>query len=319
MTNPNSPGPMNPDGPAPYGAGGFVGALIGAGAGMYDSYQNRKVARENTQRTIAANKAEAELAYQRQVEMWHMQNLYNSPEEQMKRFGAAGLNPHLIYGQGSPGNSSSMPQYHPADMQHRFVAPTYGAAVQSVLPTLMAVGSWMQNMRLTEAEIRGKTVNADLQGLNMVKVEQLIDYLRERNPREISRLDNLLSIFPYQFEQERWMSSMASAKFQDFVRETNWKWDTKKPFDTRMMELMKSAQEAKNVGLGFQNKLLEAKSSWSDVNITDPQALIQLVLSGVMGMAGQQLRLSTHRSSSAPKRVKTFYQNGRRRSQVVDY
>lgn len=32
---------------------------------------------------------------------WHMQNAYNSPEEQMKRLKAAGLNPHLVYGNGA--------------------------------------------------------------------------------------------------------------------------------------------------------------------------------------------------------------------------
>lgn len=36
---------------------------------------------------------------------------YNSPAAQMKRFADAGLNPHLIYGQGSPGNQSQPLQY----------------------------------------------------------------------------------------------------------------------------------------------------------------------------------------------------------------
>ena len=30
---------------------------------------------------------------------WNMQNQYNSPAEQMKRYKEAGLSPHLIYGQ----------------------------------------------------------------------------------------------------------------------------------------------------------------------------------------------------------------------------
>lgn len=35
------------------------------------------------------------------------QNEYNSPRQQMARYQQAGLNPHLIYGQGSPGLQSS--------------------------------------------------------------------------------------------------------------------------------------------------------------------------------------------------------------------
>lgn len=38
------------------------------------------------------------------------QNAYNSPVAQMSRFQDAGLNPHLIYGQGNPGNQSSPQQ-----------------------------------------------------------------------------------------------------------------------------------------------------------------------------------------------------------------
>lgn len=45
---------------------------------------------------------------------------YDTPKNQMQRFQDAGLNPHLIYGQGSPGNQStplSMPDVKPADIQ----------------------------------------------------------------------------------------------------------------------------------------------------------------------------------------------------------
>lgn len=38
---------------------------------------------------------------------WKIENEYNSPEQQMARFRAAGLNPNLIYGQGNSGGSVS--------------------------------------------------------------------------------------------------------------------------------------------------------------------------------------------------------------------
>lgn len=37
---------------------------------------------------------------------WHMQNAYNSPEQQMQRLKAAGLNPHLVYGSGAVANNT---------------------------------------------------------------------------------------------------------------------------------------------------------------------------------------------------------------------
>lgn len=56
------------------------------------------------------------------LDFWHQQNSYNSPEQQMQRYAAAGLNPALIYGNGSAsaGNATSAPDapsalpYHPS-------------------------------------------------------------------------------------------------------------------------------------------------------------------------------------------------------------
>lgn len=56
------------------------------------------------------NKRLAEQQNQYNLDMWNLQNEYNSPSAQMRRFQDAGLNPNLIYGQGSNGNASSAPQ-----------------------------------------------------------------------------------------------------------------------------------------------------------------------------------------------------------------
>lgn len=50
-------------------------------------------------------------AWQQTVDMWNMQNKYNTPFNQMKRFKDAGLNPNLIYGQGNPGNATGAPNF----------------------------------------------------------------------------------------------------------------------------------------------------------------------------------------------------------------
>ena len=44
------------------------------------------------------------------LNMWKLQNEYNSPANQMRRYEEAGLNPALMYGQVTPGNASSAPQ-----------------------------------------------------------------------------------------------------------------------------------------------------------------------------------------------------------------
>lgn len=233
-----------------YGAGvvsgGIAGGLIGGLGGIYDTYQSNKTARENTDKTIAAQKAEAELAYQRQVAMWHMQNAYNSPAEQMKRFGAAGLNPHLIYSQGNPGNNSSIPNYQPPPMQHRYAAPAYGAAISSVLPTLMSVGTWMQNMRLAENKIQSS--------------DQLVEFLQEKYPHLIREFDQKEAMWPYQRDQQEsgmynMRASVANA-LEEFRHKHGRELDVGAPYHTqgpgggmRMFERMLKEQQARKTGL----------------------------------------------------------------------
>ena len=60
-----------------------------------------------------SNKKLAQYTFNKNVEMWKMQNAYNSPKQQMARFKEAGLNPNLMYGKGTVGNAQTMPQYQP--------------------------------------------------------------------------------------------------------------------------------------------------------------------------------------------------------------
>jgi ribosomal protein S20 len=57
-------------------------------------------------------------AYDKDLEMWNLQNEYNSPLNQRKRYEEAGLNPNLMYGQGTTGNASSMPTHNIAKYQN---------------------------------------------------------------------------------------------------------------------------------------------------------------------------------------------------------
>lgn len=273
----------NPDGNLPgYEGMGGVGMGIPVVGGIFDTWMQSDTARRNTDKTIAAQKAEAELAYQRQVAMWHMQNQYNSPEQQMQRFGAAGLNPHLIYGQGNPGNAADPPKYQAANLQYRYEAPAYGAAVNTLLPTMMAVGTWMQNMRLSEAELENKTNTA-------TKTQQMIDFLSQQNPRRLQELDNKLSMYPYQYSMQREGAQGAQIKVSNMLEEFRRDWGV--PLDPNFTDYKHAPEHGGIKGIEFLRKLAEqklktAQASWTDYNITNPQALIQLVLGGVMNMAG---------------------------------
>lgn len=65
-----------------------------------------------------------------QEKMWDKNNQYNTPVMQMQRFKEAGLNPHLIYGQGNAGNSSmpSAPVQRPNEYKFEEAAMNYVSA-----------------------------------------------------------------------------------------------------------------------------------------------------------------------------------------------
>lgn len=283
-----------------YGGGAIapiVGSVINPIAGIYDSNQQRKTSIENTKRTIAAQKAEAELAYQRQVEMWHMQNAYNSPEEQMKRFGAAGLNPHLIYGQGSAGNSQGTPSYQPANLQYKYVAPAYGQAVASAIPTMMAIGTWMQNMKLSEAELKNK-------GTNLEKAEEILAYLRERHPLLIRDAQNKLDLFPYQQAIQRYTAEKTHTGLADLLEEFNYKWGSHLTPQHGSYTPSSGVDGARRQE--FLKKFHEARLKKSQADLFEPATIIRLVL----GMAGVGTRIIPRGAGSARSKSKTYVAPG---------
>lgn len=60
------------------------------------------------------NRENARVAFERQRQLINEANIYNSPVEQMKRLNDAGLNPHLIYGNGAGGMVSASAGTPPA-------------------------------------------------------------------------------------------------------------------------------------------------------------------------------------------------------------
>lgn len=61
---------------------------------------------------MGASILQADMANAHELEMWNLNNEYNTPAAQMQRMKDAGLNPMLFYQQGNPGNSSSAPATH---------------------------------------------------------------------------------------------------------------------------------------------------------------------------------------------------------------
>lgn len=138
------------------GAFGLGGSLLsGIGAGRVAKIQRK------------GQMDLAQYAYEKDLEMWRRQNAYNSPEEQMKRLDAAGLNPNLVYGSGSVvGNTSgSTPQFRaPSDYPAANVFEKIGPALNmlAAFQDFQIKGAQVDNLKAQNELIRNKAITEAL-------------------------------------------------------------------------------------------------------------------------------------------------------------
>ena len=138
-------------------AGGFLGSIFNGAMGYLGQKQanetNLRIARE----TNEANRQLAQYEWNKNLEMWNLQNMYNSPASQMQRFKQAGLNPNLIYGQGNAGNATTLPRYSAPTMQPVTVHP----AIFQIGNALDVLGKYMDYRikSAQEQQIRQQTSN----------------------------------------------------------------------------------------------------------------------------------------------------------------
>ena len=165
---------------------------IQIGGNIGSNLMNRKMARE--QRQWSEDMMYNQRAYDKQrwdeqnaynLEMWNLQNEYNSPQAQMARFQKAGLNPHLIYGKGTPGNATGAPQA--SALRSPDVKPYNRAQAQSVMQGMNAFSNMMQfkNLQAQTDNVKANT-DTEKQKLLLQQQQLLLDML---NYKRTARMD----------------------------------------------------------------------------------------------------------------------------------
>lgn len=99
-------------------------ALIGAGSQLVGQGANAFAQGKMNKKTRQWNEKMYQLQKDDNLANWERQNSYNSPQAQMARLQAAGLNPNLVYGQGAVANSTSAPDT-PHAMPYKPEAPNF--------------------------------------------------------------------------------------------------------------------------------------------------------------------------------------------------
>lgn len=136
-----------------------VGSTLG---NFFTGIANRKQSKRNLDAQMAWESAESEKQRQWNLDMWNMQNAYNSPREQMERLRAAGLNPNMAYGSGNVAgiNAGSAPDYaRPKSPNFSQVLP------QPVINAGKALSAY-QDYRYKDATINKTQAEATISGID---------------------------------------------------------------------------------------------------------------------------------------------------------
>lgn len=212
-----------------FGGGDIVSSLINLGGLLVQKNADKKA----QQRQNRYNKAEAELAYQRQQEMWNLQNQYNSPANQMRLMTEAGLNPNLMYGgAGASSAAGKQPEYQAARYEFSGNSPA-----MAIAPALQMY----QNYRMNEAQINNinqRTAN------DRVTNEVLLNTVTGKGlANELSRVNIQRSKLGYERETQLLPYQIDMAK--ESVNRQKW-------------EVLKSARDYENKFT--QGKLMESQA-----------------------------------------------------------
>ncbi|MEM4959255.1 MAG: hypothetical protein QXX12_05200 [Nanopusillaceae archaeon] len=239
-------------------------------------YQNKQY--NDSQRQIAKDAQDFEL------KMWNMQNEYNSPSSQMQRWNQAGLNPNLIYSQGTPGNASSMPSAHKANIMNQFA----GLNMNESLNVL----SMYQDYRLKESQIANTEARTLTEAykplLTEAQTEQtrsritlnsaqtrktLLDsnYVDAQTKQAILNYQDSLSKYGEGDERTAYLRSIAETELEDRLISLELKGQDviSKKLDRENTRNMMSLRDQQRIALEYENKMNETLKKYA-VTSRDP-------------------------------------------------
>lgn len=238
----------------------IASGLLGLGGSLLDMAFRKK--REKRQEQ--ANKRM--LDYQAAINDKYLdkQLAYNTPAAQMARYQEAGLNPHLIYGQGNPGNQSaplSSPDYKQTDYQHSGSQAPVTDLVKMAFQTMLQM-SQVQAVNAGTEKTMAQTSLTELQSqvvaanplLNQGAFNAIISSLKStaESKQAAARMDT-----------ER--SSILNTRWDVMPKGTEQGWTPmEKEIFTKLDNLSKDQKIKSEIltSKEFQNQLLEIQSQW---------------------------------------------------------
>ncbi len=140
-------------------------ALINATSQAINTAGNMLVSGELNRRGEKFNREVMEKQRKWSLEDWHMQNAYNDPAAQMQRLKNAGLNPHLVYGNGTSTQAESV-RATPNQSAPSYAKPQFSLDMINPVMAALGVQQAQANISRTNAEtdaIKSRTAGTEFQ------------------------------------------------------------------------------------------------------------------------------------------------------------
>lgn len=247
------------------GLAGAIPAAVNTIGSMFGQNRQQRMNRRN-----------ADYQYSKDLELMKYQMDYNSPGSQMQRFKEAGLNPNLIYGQGSAGNMESAPRYPEIGrVDYQSALAQIGTQYQQA--RLMASQADLTQQKVSESGVKQDLMAAQK---NLVNANP---YLNEAYVKAM--VTNLQSVATMKKQQSDFMTTMDS--YQTGTGEI-----TISPRGVRKMQIeLDSLVQRFNLGTSdqkikaeviqskeFQNELQRIQVQWMKDGEITPQHIYQGIM-----------------------------------------
>lgn len=195
---------------------------------------------------------------------------YNTPKSQMSRFQDAGLNPHLIYGQGNPGNQSAplqSPNINPTDFQSMFatMAPTFNQTLMTQSQVQAVNAKTRHTYQLTALSKLQEQVLAKNPLLNDVGFKAIIDGLK--STAEMKAEQSTQAAYQTFFQQAKGGLDIAKISKELELLEQRFNLGTQD--QAIKAQVLKSKE--------FQNAILEVQKKFMTDSDVTPQHVLQFI------------------------------------------
>lgn len=259
------------------GEGGWFQNMAPYIAGLINTGANWISGNAGTSKQYHANKKLANLQHKHNMELMEYQLAYNTPKEQMKRFKLAGLNPNLVYGQGTPGNMDSPPRY--PDIQ----APDYQRMYENTFGDL---GTKLQQAKLMQAQTDFTMTKTDESGVrqDQMKAQKA---LIEANPfLKKGYVDMMLLNLESAAKMKEQQAGFMLSKTQDDVTGARWErgyLQMQRELDLLTQRYNLNAADAKIKAeiiqsKGFQNDIDKVKANFMKNGDLSPEHIRQFIM-----------------------------------------